>query len=197
MAGGRFDPDKYDPVDSRLERFWAEHPQGRIDTRLMTDPAHLDEVVVWAAVWFDLAEPEPRASGMAFERRGGGGANATSHLENCETSAIGRALANAGYKASKDSQRPSREEMRKTGDPGSYSGPPRRAQQAVERAASPQPYPEATGAAQKPAPPQGGGELALEAPGEKCPSCNAPAGKPHAWTCAKSPKAGNAQRSGL
>jgi hypothetical protein len=71
------------------------------------------------------------------------------------------------------------------------------AQKAVERAASPQPYPEATGAAQKPAPPQGGGELALESPEGPCPSCHAPAGKPHAWTCDRSPKAGSAQRSGL
>ena len=52
----------------------------------------------------------PKASGLAFEIDGGNGANQTSALENAETSAIGRALANAGYSGNK---RTSREEMNK------------------------------------------------------------------------------------
>lgn len=51
------------------------------------------------------------ATGWAREVDGEGLVNATSALENCETSAIGRALANAGYSTSK--QRASREEMAK------------------------------------------------------------------------------------
>ena len=39
--------------------------------------------------------------------------NRTSHVENCETGAVGRALANAGYAGSDVSKRPSREEMAK------------------------------------------------------------------------------------
>jgi hypothetical protein len=52
----------------------------------------------------------PKASGLAFEIEGTSGANKTSALENAETSAIGRALANAGYSGNK---RASREEMEK------------------------------------------------------------------------------------
>lgn len=49
-----------------------------------------------------------KATGWAFEIDGQGMANKTSALENAETSAIGRALANAGYSGNK---RASREEM--------------------------------------------------------------------------------------
>jgi len=51
-----------------------------------------------------------KATGFAFEVDGQGMANKTSALENCETSAIGRALANAGFSGNK---RTSREEMEK------------------------------------------------------------------------------------
>jgi hypothetical protein len=51
-----------------------------------------------------------KSTGLAFEIDGQGMANKTSALENAETSAIGRALANAGYSGNK---RASREEMAK------------------------------------------------------------------------------------
>jgi len=43
------------------------------------------------------AEGRELATGMAFERVNGSQINRTSHVENCETSAWGRALANLGY----------------------------------------------------------------------------------------------------
>jgi hypothetical protein len=49
------------------------------------------------------------ATGLASESISDRGVNSTSALENCETSAIGRALANAGYAAK--GKRASREEM--------------------------------------------------------------------------------------
>ena len=59
-----------------------------------------------------LAYLEPDATGHAQEHVTEKGVNSTSALENCETSAIGRALANLGYAAK--GKRPSREEMAKT-----------------------------------------------------------------------------------
>jgi hypothetical protein len=115
----KFDLTQYEPVEARLERFWAEHPEGRIETRLLTDPAALDEVVIWAGAWFHAADEHPAGTGHASERRGGTGANQFAHLENAETSSIGRALCNCGYKARRESPRPSREEMTKVQRPDS------------------------------------------------------------------------------
>ena len=67
--------------------------------------------IVEASIYRTEADPRPWTTGIAEETVQGRGVNATSALENCETSAIGRALANAGY-ATKG-KRASREEMAK------------------------------------------------------------------------------------
>jgi hypothetical protein len=56
-------------------------------------------------------DAHPWTTGFAEETVSTRGVNSTSALENCETSAIGRALANANYAAK--GKRPSREEMAK------------------------------------------------------------------------------------
>jgi hypothetical protein len=63
-----------------------------------------------AELWIDDV---PVATGHAEEVRGAGNVNRTSHVENCETSALGRALANAGMAGTDVNKRPSREEMSK------------------------------------------------------------------------------------
>jgi hypothetical protein len=67
--------------------------------------------IVQAYIYRTEVDQHPWSSGLAEETVQGRGVNATSALENCETSAIGRALASAGY-ATKG-KRPSREEMSK------------------------------------------------------------------------------------
>jgi hypothetical protein len=103
----KFNLEDYEPVEERIKRFYADHPDGRIITELISSPNDIDTVVVKAVVY---ADEIPRATGLAFEKAGEGYVNKTSHLENCETSAIGRALANFNYQGNK---RPSREEMQK------------------------------------------------------------------------------------
>ncbi len=63
-------------------------------------------------------DPAPAATGWATEREGDGDINTVACLENTETSAIGRALANLGFTASK--QRPSVEEMQKAAQARAY-----------------------------------------------------------------------------
>jgi hypothetical protein len=103
-----FNLDDYEPVASRLDRFLKAHP----DARVITDLVHyLSDIAVFKCeLWL---EGEIIATGWAEEIRGQGNVNKTSHLENCETGAVGRALANAGMSGSDINKRPSREEMQK------------------------------------------------------------------------------------
>jgi hypothetical protein len=103
-----FNLDDYEPVAARLDRWLKDHPDGRVITDLVH---YLSDVAVFKAeLWLD---GEIIATGWAEEVRGQGNVNRTSHVENCETGAVGRALANAGYAGSDVSKRPSREEMGK------------------------------------------------------------------------------------
>lgn len=104
-----FNLDDYETVEERLIKYWKDNPNGRIFTRLLEFSA--SRFIVEAHVYRSADESAPWATGLAEETVQGRGVNATSALENCETSAIGRALANAGY-ATKG-KRASREEMAK------------------------------------------------------------------------------------
>ena len=104
-----FNLEDYETVEERLIKFWKDHPDGRIDTKLVE--ASATRFIVQAYIYRTEADQQPWTSGLAEETISGRGVNATSALENCETSAIGRALASAGY-ATKG-KRPSREEMSK------------------------------------------------------------------------------------
>lgn len=105
-----FDPARYAPVAERIALFFETFPEGRIITTLVTRTR--DDVVFRAAVYRRIGEPAA-ATGWAAERESDGDVNTVACLENTETSAIGRALANLGFTASR--QRPSREEMLKAG----------------------------------------------------------------------------------
>ena len=104
-----FNLQDYETVEERLIKFWKDHPDGQIQTRLLEST--VSRFIVEASIFRTEADPRPWTTGLAEETVQGRGVNATSALENCETSAIGRALANAGY-ATKG-KRASREEMGK------------------------------------------------------------------------------------
>jgi hypothetical protein len=111
----RFSLEDYETVEERIKRFYRDWPDGRILTENETIPEYRSEKiwVVRAMVFLtgeDVERNCPKASGLAYEVDSSSGPQASSALEVCETSAIGRALANAGYSGNK---RASREEMQK------------------------------------------------------------------------------------
>ena len=109
----RFDLASYETVAQRIIRFYGDHENGAIITKYLTTDADRDrkQWVVYAEVWFDKNnDVRPTGTGLAFEIDGTAGANVTSALENCESSAVGRALAQANYGGDK---RVTREEMAK------------------------------------------------------------------------------------
>ena len=110
----RFNLDEYETVADRIKKFWADCPEGRIYTEVLNDLREVkhSQFVVRAYVYKNGKDTQPWATGLAEEHFLDRGPNETSPLENCETSAIGRALANAGY-ATSSADRPSREEMEK------------------------------------------------------------------------------------
>jgi len=102
-----FDLSNYETVDERLHKWWKEYADGRIETELFE--ASATRFIVIARIYKTQTENKPCATGLAMEIISDRGVNANFALPNAETSAIGRALANAGFSAK--GKRPSREEM--------------------------------------------------------------------------------------
>lgn len=117
----RFNLADYETVEERIKKLYATHDDARITTEWENNNRFAEEPqapgpmtwVVKASVYLtagDQANNLPKATGYAVEIDGTGGANNGSALENAETSAIGRALANMNLSGNK---RASREEMQK------------------------------------------------------------------------------------
>jgi hypothetical protein len=88
-----FDLNNYETVEARLKRFWEDHPTGAVITDICGVTPDHKSVIIRAQVWFDKADTIPTGVGIAQESQGGNGPNSTSWTENCDTSAVGRALA--------------------------------------------------------------------------------------------------------
>jgi len=104
-----FNLEDYEPVEERLSKWWKENEDGRVATELIS--FQNGQYIVQAYLYRTYLDGVAYATGLAEEKITDRGVNSTSALENCETSAIGRALANANYAAK--GKRPSREEMTK------------------------------------------------------------------------------------
>ena len=105
-----FDLSQYETVDERLHKWFELNPNARVYTELV---AWSDtQFIVKASIYKNADDLNPIATGYAEERVGSSMVNKTSALENCETSALGRSLANAAISAK--GKRPSATEMAKT-----------------------------------------------------------------------------------
>lgn len=83
----------YKTVALRVQEFREKHPDWGIETEIIT--ADETYVVIKACISNDAGKVI--GTGFAEEKRGATMINKTSALENCETSAIGRALSACGF----------------------------------------------------------------------------------------------------
>ena len=106
-----FNLNEYQTVQERIDLFWKKYPTGRfkLDIVSMTD----NQVVIKASVWTDRNDKHPTTVDFAEERIGTSPVNKISHVENCATSSLGRAISALGNEFSPKGKRPSREEMDK------------------------------------------------------------------------------------
>ncbi len=80
----------YVPVAERIKAFWELYPDGQISTVMLSN--HDGVCVFRAEVYKEKTKVIPDATGHASETETSSYINKTSYIENCETSAIGRAL---------------------------------------------------------------------------------------------------------
>lgn len=111
----QFNLEDYITVKQRKQMFYRDYPTGVIIPKIISDINKANEyVVIEASVWKERAYYQtgfpPDGKGMSLSRAGGGMADKFAWVENCEESAIGRALDNMGYAVD---GKCSREEMEK------------------------------------------------------------------------------------
>ena len=84
---------EYAQVNERVKAFRMCYPKGRIYTEMLSNE---NEVCIFKASIFD-EEGNLLGTGTAYEKENSSFINKTSYIENCETSAIGRALGMCGF----------------------------------------------------------------------------------------------------
>jgi hypothetical protein len=107
----RFDLDSYQTVQERIDLFRTRFPEGRFEIQMV----HMTEqqVVMKASVYTVFDSDYPTCQDFAEETLGSSPVNKTSFVENCATSALGRAISQLGGDFSPTNKKPSREEMEK------------------------------------------------------------------------------------
>ena len=97
-----YDVNDYVQVNERIEKFYEKYPEGSIQTEIHTimDGLEGKVAIIKAYAYRDREDPRP-ATGHAYEKENSSFINKTSYIENCETSAVGRALAMLGFEIKK------------------------------------------------------------------------------------------------
>jgi hypothetical protein len=106
-----FNLNEYQTVQERIDLFWKRFPEGRFKLNIVSQSDN--QVIIKASVWTDKNDKHPTTVDFAEERIGTSPVNKISHVENCATSALGRAISALGGEFSPKGKRPSREEMDK------------------------------------------------------------------------------------
>ena len=83
----------YAEVNQRIKAFRMVHPSGAIITDMVSNEGG---VCVFRATIYD-EEQRVIGTGTAYEKEASNFINKTSYIENCETSAVGRALGMCGF----------------------------------------------------------------------------------------------------
>ena len=116
-----FNLNDYEDVDTRIHKFYEEYPDGAITTEQVLNDEEKGVVVFKAIAYRTYADSQPSATGYARGARKDRGVDRDFWFENCETSAIGRCLANLGLSAK--GKRASSLEMAKVNDSKSSPAP--------------------------------------------------------------------------
>jgi len=106
-----FNLSEYQTVQERIDLFWQKYPAGRINVELVSFTP--EQVVFKAEIFANRDECDPITVDFAEERLGSSPVNKTSFVENCATSAVGRAISMLGGEFSPKGKRPSASEMSK------------------------------------------------------------------------------------
>jgi len=106
-----FNLSEYQTVQERIDLFWTKYPSGRINVELVSFTP--EQVVFKAEIFANRDEVDPLTVDYAEERLGSSPVNKTSFVENCATSAVGRAISMLGGEFSPKGKRPSQQEMSK------------------------------------------------------------------------------------
>lgn len=110
-----FDLSQYELVEDRIRAFWEKYPNGRLLSDRPVLVLREDGKYQWECMsylYIDKDDARPTTTGFASEIEGSTNVNKYSAAENCETSSLGRCLANFLFAAK--GKRASESEMKKS-----------------------------------------------------------------------------------